>query len=123
MTELPLLPTLEPVLPARIAAARARFAAKAEPAQPSSTPIVGVDSVQGEVGVTSAALSTCRTTAQMEAEGLGYVNSATWLSPTNLDRANTKCVGRKVPASIVTAYDPTPGVVLMFDSANDAWQL
>jgi hypothetical protein len=53
----------------------------------------------GDVGATALALEAgaCRTTKAMESKGFEYVNSATWLSKKNMDRANTRCEGRGVP--------------------------
>jgi hypothetical protein len=88
---------LEPVLDERVAQAEQTRAADEDPQLPA---------VGEEVGVTGEALTSdaCRTAQSMMDKGFEYVNSATWLSSKNLDRANAKCAGRKVPRYITTQY-------------------
>jgi hypothetical protein len=92
---------LAPVLDERIATAQQDRANDAG-APDAGLPVLGSNE---DVGVTGEALTdgTCRTAQAMMDKGFEYVNSATWLSSKNMDRGNTKCVGRKVPRYFETA--------------------
>lgn len=95
---------LDPVLDERRAQAQQAHASDAVDAH-ADLPALGME---GGVGVTGEPLTdTCRTAQSMVDVGFEYVNSATWLSSKNLDRANTRCAGRKVPRYITSQNTTT----------------
>ena len=89
-----LTPTLEPVLPLRIATAR-----ELEGDREDADDELAVIDDDGLVDKQA-----CLSRDTMISRGFAYVNSATWLTPANLDRPGTRCTtGRRIPRYFRTA--------------------